>query len=123
MYHFWTSAMPNPSRFKTNTELINVHQPPSALKASLRSDTRGVRQRASISAEHPPKYHVVTLTDGTPLGAIVSKANVNDTRLLPHLLKLAHAVCASIAKLFADASYDSSFNRAFCRKQRVELII
>src|SRR5512143_1894285 len=49
------------------------------------------------------KYHVMMLTDGTPLGAIASKANVNDTLLLPHLLRLAQAVCASIAKLFADA--------------------
>ncbi|HET6365313.1 MAG TPA: IS5 family transposase [Nitrospirota bacterium] len=69
------------------------------------------------------KYHVITLTDGTPLGAIASKANTNDTILLPHLLKLAQAVCASIAKLFADAGYDSSFNRAFCRKHGVEPLI
>jgi transposase len=69
------------------------------------------------------KYHVVTLTDGTPLGAIASKANVNDTLLLPHLLRLAQAVCASIAKLVADAGYDSSFNRDFCRKQGVEPFI
>lgn len=69
------------------------------------------------------KYHVVTLTDGTPLGAIASKAHSNDTILLPHLVKLAQAVCASIAKLFADAGYDSSFNRAFCRKQGMEPFI
>src|SRR5512142_3049610 len=69
------------------------------------------------------KYHVVTLTDGTPLGAVASRANVNDTLLLPHLLRLAQAVCASIAKLVADAGYDSSFNRDFCRKQGVEPFI
>lgn len=69
------------------------------------------------------KYHVVTLTDGTPLGAIASKANSNDTIVLPHLVKLAEAVCASIAKLFADAGYDSSFNRTFCRKQGMEPFI
>jgi transposase len=69
------------------------------------------------------KYHVVTLTDGTPLGAIASKANVNDTMLLPHLLRLAQAVGVSIAKLFADAGYDSRFNRDVCRQQGVEPFI
>ncbi|MGE5946894.1 MAG: transposase [Betaproteobacteria bacterium] len=43
--------------------------------------------------------------------------------LLPHLLRLAQAVYASIAKLFADAGYDSRFNRDFCRKQGVEPFI
>jgi hypothetical protein len=41
------------------------------------------------------KDHVVTLTDGTPLGAVASAANVNDTMMFPHLLKLAQAVCTS----------------------------
>ena len=39
------------------------------------------------------KYHVVVATDGLPLGAIPSAANVHDTRLFPHLLHLALAVC------------------------------
>ena len=43
--------------------------------------------------------------------------------LLPHLLRLAQAVYASIAKLFADAGYDSRFNRDFCRQQGVEPFI
>lgn len=70
-----------------------------------------------------PKYHVVTLTDGTPLGAVASGANVHDTKIFPYLLKLAQAVCASIGTVFADAGYDSAFNRDFCRKQGVEPFI
>src|SRR3954453_12763902 len=38
------------------------------------------------------KYHVVVATDGIPLGAVPSAANVHDTRLFPHLLRLAQAV-------------------------------
>src|SRR4051812_11011594 len=60
------------------------------------------------------KYHVVVATDGLPLGAIPSAANVHDTRLFPHLLHLALAVCAAIAKLYADAAYDSADNRRLC---------
>src|SRR5512135_2275810 len=69
------------------------------------------------------KYHVVTLTEGTPLGAVASAANVNDTMMFPHLLKLAQAVCRSIGKIFADAGYDSAFNRDLCRKQGVAPVI
>src|SRR4051794_30622000 len=39
------------------------------------------------------KYHVVVSTEGIPLGAVPSAANVHDTRLFPHLLHLALAVC------------------------------
>ena len=49
------------------------------------------------------KYHVVVSTDGLPLAAIPSAANVHDTRLFPHLLRLAQAVCAAIGRLYADA--------------------
>ncbi len=35
------------------------------------------------------KYHVVASTDGLPLAAVPSAANVHDTRLFPHLLRLA----------------------------------
>ena len=37
------------------------------------------------------KYHVVVATDGLPLGAVPSAANVHDTRLFRHLLRLAQA--------------------------------
>jgi transposase len=49
------------------------------------------------------KYHVVVSTDGIPLAAVPSAANVHDTRLFPHLLRLALAVCAAIGRLYADA--------------------
>jgi transposase len=54
------------------------------------------------------KYHVVVSTDGIPLGTIPSAANVHDTRLFPHLLRLAQVVCAAIGRLYADAGYDSA---------------
>src|SRR5215213_11936249 len=40
------------------------------------------------------EYHVVASTDGLPLAAVPSAANVHDTRLFPHLLRLALAACA-----------------------------
>src|SRR3954452_9943930 len=49
------------------------------------------------------KYHIVASTDGLPLGVVPSAANVHDTRLFPHLLRLALAVCAAIGRLYADA--------------------
>src|SRR3954470_5253026 len=62
------------------------------------------------------KYHLVVATDGTPLGAVPSAANVHDTRLFPHLLRLAQAVGAAIGRLYADAGYDSADYRALCRR-------
>src|SRR3954471_17364553 len=52
------------------------------------------------------KYHVVVATEGIPLGAVPSAANVHDTRLFPHLLHLAQVGGARIARLLADAGYD-----------------
>jgi transposase len=60
------------------------------------------------------KYHVVVSTDGIPLGAVPSAANVHDTRLFPHLLRLAQVVCAAISRLYADAGYDRADNRSLC---------
>jgi transposase len=48
------------------------------------------------------QYHVVASTDGLPLAAVPSAANVHDTRLFPHLLRLAQVVCAAIGRLYAD---------------------
>jgi hypothetical protein len=56
----------------------------------------------------------VVATDGIPLGVMPSAANVHDTRLFPHLLRLAQVVCAAIGNLYADAAYDSANNRALC---------
>ena len=51
------------------------------------------------------KYHVVASTDGLPLGVVPLAANVHDTRLFPHLSRLAQVVCAAIGRLYADGGY------------------
>src|SRR5215216_5467735 len=66
------------------------------------------------------KYHVVVATDGTPLGVVPSAANVHDTRLFPHLLRLAQVVCAAIGRLYADAAYDSADNRGICLRDGIQ---
>ena len=57
---------------------------------------------------------MVASTEGLPLGAVPSAANVHDTRLFPHLLRLAQVACAVIGRLYADAAYDSTDNRGLC---------
>ena len=66
------------------------------------------------------KYHVVVATDGIPLGAVPSAANVHDTRLFRHLLHLAQSVGAAIGRLYADAGYDSAENRALCLRHGIQ---
>jgi transposase len=66
------------------------------------------------------KYHVIVSTDGLPLGVVPSAANVHDTRLLPHLLRLALAVRAAIGRLYADAGYDSAANRDLCLRDGIQ---
>ena len=66
------------------------------------------------------KYHVVASTDGLPLAAVPSAANVHDTRLFRHLLHLAQIVGAAIPKLYADAGYDSTENRDLCRRDGIQ---
>jgi transposase len=66
------------------------------------------------------KYHVVVATDGLPLGVVPSAANVHDTRLFPHLLRLAQVVCAAIGRLYADAAYASAENRALCLQDGIQ---
>jgi transposase len=66
------------------------------------------------------KYHVVVSTDGLPLGVVPSAANVHDTRLFPHLLRLAQVVCAAIGRLYADAGYDSADNRGLCTREGIQ---
>ena len=53
-------------------------------------------------------------SNGTPLAALPSAANVNDTMLFPALLRRALVVCATIARLYADAAYHSAENRRLC---------
>src|SRR3954464_3980760 len=64
--------------------------------------------------------HVIASTDGLPLGVVPSTANVHDTRLFPHLLRLALAVCAAIGRLYADAGYDSAANRDLCLRDGIQ---
>jgi hypothetical protein len=45
---------------------------------------------------------------------------VHDTRLFPHLLRLAQVVCAAIGKVYADAAYDSAANRDLCLREGVQ---
>jgi transposase len=66
------------------------------------------------------KYHVVVATDGLPLGAVPSAANVHDTCLFPHLLRLAQVVCAAIGRLYADAGYASAANRQLCLQDGIQ---
>jgi transposase len=66
------------------------------------------------------KYHIVASTDGIPLGVVPSAANVHDTRLFPHLLRLALAVCAAIGKVYADAAYDGAGNRNLCLREGIQ---
>jgi transposase len=65
------------------------------------------------------KYHVVVATDGLPLGVVPSAANVHDTRLFPHLRRLAQVVCAAIGRLYADAAYHSAENRGLCAREGI----
>src|SRR4029453_12035473 len=66
------------------------------------------------------KYPLVVATDGTPLAAIPSAANVHDTQLFPHLLRLAQVVCAAIGRLYADAAYASADNRGLCGREGIQ---
>ena len=66
------------------------------------------------------KYHIVVATDGIPLAAVPSAADVHDTRLFPHLLRLALAVCAAIGRLYADAAHDSAENRRLCAREGIQ---
>ena len=69
------------------------------------------------------KYHVVVASDGLPLGAVASAANVNDTKMFPELLRLALLVGVRIARLLADAGYDSADNRWLCLREGIQPLI
>ena len=69
------------------------------------------------------KYHVVVSSDGLPLGAIASAANVHDTRMFPEVLRLALVVGVRIARLLADAGYDSADNRWLCLREGITPLI
>ena len=62
-------------------------------------------------------------SDGLPLGAVASAANVNDTRMFPELLRRALLVGVRIARLLADAGYDSADNRWLCLREGIQPLI
>src|SRR5829696_7317203 len=70
-------------------------------------------------AKQGTKYHVVVASDGIPLAALPSAANVHDTMLFPGLLRRALVVCAAIARLYADAAYHSAENRRLCAAEGI----
>ena len=74
-------------------------------------------------AKRGTKYHVVVASDGIPLAALPSAANVHDTMLFPALLRRALVVCAAIARLYADAAYHSAENRKLCAAEGVRPLI
>ena len=69
------------------------------------------------------KYHVVVASDGLPLGAVASAANVTDTRMFPELLRLALLVGVRSARRLADAGYDSADNRWLCLREAIQPLI
>ena len=69
------------------------------------------------------KYHIVVSTEGWPLGAVASAANVNDTTMFPELLRLALVVGVAISRLLADAGYDSADNPWLCLREGIRPII
>ena len=69
------------------------------------------------------KYHIVVSTEGWPLGAVASAANVNDTEMFPELLRLALVVGVTISRVFADAGYDSADNRWLCLREGIQPVI
>src|SRR5947209_174198 len=69
------------------------------------------------------KYHLVVSTDGLPVAALPSAANVPDTALFAALLQRALVACVAIAKLYADAGYDSRANRGLCLRDGIQPLI
>ena len=106
----------------------------SGLEAAAQAWEVGV-DRCSVRAKHggdftgpnptdrgkpETKYHVVVSTEGIPLGAVPSAANVHDTMMFPFLLRLAMAVRAQVRRLYADAGDDSRDNRWLCLREGIQ---
>jgi hypothetical protein len=88
---------------------------------------RANRGGGELTGLNPPdrgkagtKYHVVVSTDRLPLAVVPSAADVHDTRLFPHLLRLAQLVRTAIGRLHADAGYDSADDRRLCLRERIQ---
>ena len=82
-----------------------------------------VSDSCSVRAKRGTKYHVLVASDGIPLAALPSAANVHDTMLFPALLRRALVVCAAIARLYADAAYHSAENRRLCAAEGILALI
>jgi transposase len=105
-----------------------VRAGPGAAPWDVAVDSRSVRAERGGEPTGPnptdrgeagTKYHVVVPTDGIPLAAVPSAADVHDTRLFPHLLRLAQVVRAATGRLYADAAYDSAENRRLCLRDGI----
>jgi hypothetical protein len=119
-------------RRRVHAALIRmVRAGPEIAPCDVVVDSRSVRAKrgGALTGPNPTdrgkagtKPHVVvTATDGLPLAAVPSAANVHDTkRLFPHLLRLAQAVRAAIGRPYADAAYDSADNRQLCRRDGIQ---
>jgi hypothetical protein len=70
-------------------------------------------------AKRGTKYHVIVASDGIPLAALPSTANVNDTMLFPALLRRALVVCTAIARFYADGAYHSAENCRLCAAEGI----
>ena len=66
---------------------------------------------------------MIVASDGIPLAALPSAANVNDTRLFPALLRRALVVCAAITRLYSDAAYHSAENHRLCAAEGIPPLI
>src|SRR3954463_11580639 len=66
------------------------------------------------------KSPLVASSGGLPLAVVPSAANVHDTRLFPHLLRLALAACAAIGRLYAGAGAASAANRDLCLRDGIQ---
>ncbi len=106
-----------------------VRAGPAAAPCEVVADSCSVRAKrgGELTGPNPTdrgkagtKYHVVVATDGPPLGVVPSAADVHDTRLFPHLLRLAQVVCAAIGRLYADAAYASAENRGLCLQDGIQ---
>ena len=92
---------------------------PRQLQRARQARRRVDRAEPTDRGKPGTKYHVVVATDGIPLAAVPSAANVHDTMLFPGLLRRAMIVCVAIARLYADAAYNSAANRGLCGREGI----
>ena len=107
-----------------------VRSGPQAAAAAwdVGADSGGVRARRGGGLTGPSptdrarrgaKYPLVVASDGIPLAALPSAADVPDARLFAGLPRRALVVCAAIARLCADAACHSAENRRLCAAEDI----